>query len=57
MVTLVVGATRQTQRLSGLGLKQRYEIRERASVARRVDYPRFALPDVGASPERELTGN
>jgi hypothetical protein len=51
-------ATGQTQRFSGLDVKQWYEIREGAGGARRVKLPRFIRPRVaGAPPERVLSGN
>jgi VCBS repeat protein/ASPIC/UnbV protein len=51
-------ATGQTQRFSGLDVKEWYEIREGARGARRVKLPRFALPEVpGTPPERVLSGN
>jgi hypothetical protein len=51
-------ATGQTQRFSGLDVKQWYEIREGVDGARRLKLPRFALPEAAAAPpERVLSGN
>jgi VCBS repeat protein/ASPIC/UnbV protein len=49
-------ATGQRQQFSKLDLKKRYEIREGVDVPRRVNYPRFALPNVpGDALDRVLT--